>query len=166
MAVADTLHAGHPTSSQPPGRRPWRGASPAGQRHAAAAGRDIGRFSRRARGRGRARSIGPNGKVPGTPDPENALATIRAAGLLSTPPLILPRPHSITLDDKTVCITRKYLPACRMPTASTAATYRTRAQNRLLSSAELTGLLLARDEAGFESRPAAERPWPTSIWPR
>lgn len=99
--------------------------------------------------------IGPNGKVQGTPDPENALATIRAAGLLSTPPLILPRPHSITLDDKTVCIAE--VPPGLPHAYSINGRYLSRAgaQNRLLSSAELTGLLLARDEAGFESRPAA-----------
>ena len=100
--------------------------------------------------------IGPNGKVQGTPDPENALATIRAAGLLSTPPLILPRPHSITLDDKTVCIAGSASrPAACLQHQRPLPIARAGAQNRLLSSAELTGLLLARDEAGFESRPAA-----------
>ncbi len=98
--------------------------------------------------------IGPNGKVQGTPDPESALAAIQAAGLLSTPPLILPRPHSVVLGDKTICIAE--VPPGLPHAYSINGRYLSRAgaQNRLLSSAELVGLLLARTEAGFESRPA------------
>lgn len=99
--------------------------------------------------------IGPSGKIQGVTDPDGALATIQAAGLLSTPPLILPRPHVVALEDKTVCIAE--VPPGLPHAYSVNGRYlsRTDTQNRLLSSAELAGLLLARDETGFESRPAA-----------
>ncbi len=99
--------------------------------------------------------IGPNGKVQGAADPDAALATVQAAGLLSTPPLILPRPHRVALNDKTVYIAE--VPAGLPHAYSSNGRYlsRTGAQNRLLSSTELAALLLARDETGFESRPAA-----------
>ncbi len=100
--------------------------------------------------------VGPNGKLQGVADHDAAMATVQAAGLLSTPPLILPRPHRVALDDKIVCITE--VPPGLPHAYSLNGRYlsRTGAHNRLLSSAELAALLLARDEAGFESRPAAD----------
>lgn len=99
--------------------------------------------------------VGPNGKMQGIADHDAALATVQAAGLLSAPPLILPRPHRVAVDDKIVCIAE--VPPGLPHAYSINGRYlsRTGAQNRLLSSAELAALLLARDEAGFESRPAA-----------
>ncbi len=93
------------------------------------------------------------GKPTGISDPDAARAAVQAAGLLSAPPLILPQPGIVELDGRPVCVVE--VPSGLPHVYSVAGRYLTRAdrQNRLLSATELTGLLLARGEAGFESRP-------------
>lgn len=97
--------------------------------------------------------VAVTGKPQGLVAAEEALATIQAAGLLSNPPLILPRPQIVTTDGKSVCVAE--VPPGLPHAYSVSGRYLTRAgaQNRLLTSVELTGLLLARDESGFEARP-------------
>lgn len=94
------------------------------------------------------------GKVAGAPHSEEARAVAQAAGLLSAPPLILPVPQLVDLDGKTICVVE--VPPGLPHVYSLDGRYFTRTgdRNRLLSSTELTALLLARGEAGFESRAA------------
>ncbi len=94
------------------------------------------------------------GKVVGVAQPDEARAAVQAAGLLSTPPLILPLPQTVVLDGKAICLVE--VPPGLPHVYSLDGRYLTRAgdRNRLLSSTELTALLLARGEAGFESRAA------------
>lgn len=95
-----------------------------------------------------------NGKLAGLPDPQETRASIQAAGLLSTPPLILPLPQIVELDGGAVCLVE--VPPGLPHVYSLNGRYLTRigGRNRLLSATELTGLLLERGEAGFESRVA------------
>ncbi|MCX7669986.1 MAG: putative DNA binding domain-containing protein, partial [Anaerolineae bacterium] len=95
-----------------------------------------------------------NGKLVGVADPQEARASIQAAGLLSTPPLILPLPQIVELDGRAVCLVE--VPPGLPHVYSLNGRYLTRSggHNRLLSASELTGLLLERGEAGFESRVA------------
>ncbi len=97
--------------------------------------------------------ITPAGRAAGVSDPAEARAAIRAAGLLATPPLILPLPQLVEHDSKPFCLAE--VPPGLPHVYSLDGRYLTRsgAANRLLSATELTGLLLARGEAGFESRP-------------
>lgn len=98
--------------------------------------------------------ITPNGRPTGIPDPTEARAALQAAGLLTTPPLILPLPQWAEHEGKPLCLVE--VPPGLPHVYSLDGRYLTRtgAVNRLLSASELTGLLLARGEAGFESRPA------------
>jgi ATP-dependent DNA helicase RecG len=98
--------------------------------------------------------IAAGGKVVGVPDLADAQEGAQAAGLLSTPPLILPLPQVVALDGKQVCVVE--VPPGLPHVYSLGGRYLTRtgAQNRLLSTSELTGLLLERGEAGFELRAA------------
>jgi ATP-dependent DNA helicase RecG len=98
--------------------------------------------------------VSPAGKVAGIADAEAIRATIQAAGLLATPPLILPLPQLIELAGKLVCLVE--VPPGLPHVYSLSGRYLTRAdkENRLLTTSELSGLLLARSETGFESRPA------------
>ncbi len=98
--------------------------------------------------------VSANGKVLGVEDPDATRAAVQAAGLLAAPPLILPLPRMAVVDGKTLCVAE--VPPGLPHAYSLNGRYLTRgaASNRLLSSAELTALLLARDEAGFEARPA------------
>jgi ATP-dependent DNA helicase RecG len=102
--------------------------------------------------------IGVNtaGRPAGIPDIGEARAVLQAAGLLASPPLILPLPQTIEVDGKTVCLAE--VPPGLPHVYSVDGRYLTRtgAQNRLLSAGELSALLLARGEAGFESRPVAD----------
>ncbi len=98
--------------------------------------------------------VAPGGKAQGLIGPEAARASIQEAGLLATPPLILPPPQIVSLDGKAFCLAE--VPPGLPHAYSLNGRYLSRAGagNRVLSSAELAGLLLARDEAGFEARPA------------
>jgi len=98
--------------------------------------------------------VAAGGKVAGVPDLAEAQQSAQAAGLLSTPPLILPLPQVVALDGKQVCVVE--VPPGLPHVYSLGGRYLTRtgAQNRLLSTSELTGLLLERGEAGFELRAA------------
>jgi ATP-dependent DNA helicase RecG len=98
--------------------------------------------------------VTPAGKVTGIADPEAIRATVQAAGILATPPLILPLPQIVELDGKPICLVEA--PPGLPHVYNLGGRYLTRAgkENRLLTSSELSGLLLARSEAGFESRPA------------
>jgi ATP-dependent DNA helicase RecG len=94
------------------------------------------------------------GKVTGVPHADEARAVAQAAGLLSTPPLILPLPQIAEINGKPVCIVE--VPPGLPHVYSLDGRYLTRVgdRNRLLATSELTGLLLERGEAGFESRAA------------
>jgi len=104
--------------------------------------------------------VAAGGKVAGVPDLADAQESAQAAGLLSTPPLILPLPQVVALDGKQVCVVE--VPPGLPHVYSLGGRYLTRtgvrpalgAQNRLLSTSELTGLLLERGAAGFELRAA------------
>ncbi|MCX6028227.1 MAG: putative DNA binding domain-containing protein [Chloroflexi bacterium] len=98
--------------------------------------------------------VTPAGKVAGVTSADEARTAVQAAGLLSTPPLILPLPQIVELDGKPICLVE--VPPGLPHVYSLAGRYLTRTgrENRLLTTSELSGLLLARSEAGFESRPA------------
>jgi ATP-dependent DNA helicase RecG len=97
--------------------------------------------------------INAAGRPTGIADAGETRATLQTAGLLASPPLILPLPQTIEVDGKTVCSVE--VPPGLPHVYSMDGRYLTRtgAQNRLLSAGELSALLLARGEAGFESRP-------------
>jgi len=96
------------------------------------------------------------GRPTGIPDVEETRAALQTAGLLASPPLILPLPRTIEVDGKAVCLVE--VPPGLPHVYSMDGRYLTRtgAQNRLLSAGELSALLLARGEAGFESRPVPD----------
>ncbi len=100
--------------------------------------------------------IAPSGRPQGIADPDEALDTVQAAELLATPPLIIPVPQVVEYADRRICLIE--VPPGLPHAYSLNGRYLTRTGtiNRLLSSAELAGLLLARAEAGFEARPAPE----------
>jgi ATP-dependent DNA helicase RecG len=95
-----------------------------------------------------------SGKPTGIADSADTRAVVHAAGLLAFPPLILPLPQAVEHEGKQFCLVE--VPPGLPQVYSVDGRYLTRtgAQNRLLSAAELGALLLARGEAGFESRPA------------
>lgn len=79
---------------------------------------------------------------------------VQAAGLMASPPLILPPPRFVALDGKRIAAAE--VPPGMPHAYNLNGRYLTRAGagNRLLSAPELTALLLSRDVAGFEARPA------------
>lgn len=93
------------------------------------------------------------GRPTGIADTGEAQLTLRTAGLLASPPLILPLPQTVDIEGKAVCLIE--VPPGLPHVYSVDGRYLTRtgAQNRLLSAGELSALLLARGETGFESRP-------------
>jgi len=97
-----------------------------------------------------------SGRATGLPNLEEAQAAIQAAGLLTSPPLILPLPHMVEHDEKKLLLVE--VPPGLPHVYSMDGRYltRTAGQNRLLSASELSALLLARGESGFESRPAPD----------
>ncbi len=106
--------------------------------------------------------VSPTGKVTGLDGADAARpaaqALVQEAGLLATPPLILPLAAFVDVGGKTVCVAQ--VPP-DMPHAYnlngrylTRSGGRTGPTSRLLSASELTVLLLSRAEAGFEARPA------------
>ena len=100
--------------------------------------------------------INTAGRPTGIADAGETRAVLQTAGLLASPPLILPLPQTIAVDGKTVCSVE--VPPGLPHVYSMDGRYLTRtgAQNRLLSAGELSALLLARGEAGFESRPVPD----------
>jgi ATP-dependent DNA helicase RecG len=100
--------------------------------------------------------VSAGGKPQGL-DPAGETAArelIQAAGLMAGPPLILPPARIISLDGKRIAAAE--VPPGMPHAYSVNGRYLTRsgATNRLLSAPELTALLLSRDVAGFEARPA------------
>ncbi len=95
-----------------------------------------------------------NGRPVGVKDGAVAVKSVHAAGLLVTPPLLLPAASLVEIAGKTVCLA--VVPPGMPHVYSLNGRYlgRAGARNRLLSAAELTALLLSRDESGFEARPA------------
>jgi len=98
--------------------------------------------------------VGANGRLIGVGDPNEARALVEAAGLLPFPPLILPLPRLVEHEGKLLCVVE--VPPGLPHVYSLDGRYLTRsgAQNRLLTTTELSALLLERGEAGFEARPA------------
>lgn len=103
--------------------------------------------------------VSPSGKVSGADDTAEGRAAaqtlVQEAGLLATPPLILPLAEFVTLSGgKTICVAQ--VPPGMPHAYNLNGRYLTRtgSTNRLLSAPELTTLLLSRAEAGFEARPA------------
>jgi ATP-dependent DNA helicase RecG len=97
--------------------------------------------------------VSSGGRLTGIDDPEQERAAVQAAQLLVSPPLILPMPQFVHLQETTVCALE--VPPGLPHAYSVGGRYLTRAgkQNRLLSTSELSSLLLERSEAGFEGRP-------------
>ena len=91
------------------------------------------------------------GRVAGIEDVEQERETVQAAELLPSPPLILPLPEMAQIEDKIVCVVE--VPPGMPHVYALNGRYLTRAgaRNRRLTTAELSGLLLQRSEAGFES---------------
>ncbi len=96
--------------------------------------------------------VTPAGKIAGVASAHEARAAVQAAGLLSTPPLILPLPQIVDLGGKTICVVEAPPGLPHVYSLDGRYFTRTGAQNRLLTTSELTGLLLERGETGFESR--------------
>jgi ATP-dependent DNA helicase RecG len=96
--------------------------------------------------------VGAGGRVNGVEDPTEEREVVQAAGLLSTPPLILPRPQLVEYQGKTICVVE--VPPGLPHVYSLGGRYLTRTgrNNRLLTTGELSSLLLERGEAGFEGR--------------
>ena len=92
------------------------------------------------------------GKVAGVTSADEARGVAQAAGLLSAPPLILPLPQIVELGGKLVCVVE--VPPGMPHVYSLDGRYLTRSgdRNRLLTTSELTGLLLERGETGFDAR--------------
>jgi ATP-dependent DNA helicase RecG len=102
--------------------------------------------------------VSASGRLTGTEDEALGDAALRgavqSAALLASPPLILPPARVVTVEGKRVGVAE--VPPGLPHAYSLNGRYLTRsaAANRLLSPSELTGLLLSRDVAGFEARPA------------
>jgi ATP-dependent DNA helicase RecG len=98
--------------------------------------------------------VAAGGRPQGVADPDGALDTVQQAELLAAPPLIVPLPQIVEYEGRTLCVIE--IPPGLPHAYNLGGRYLTRtgALNRLLSSAELAGLLLGREEAGYEARPA------------
>jgi len=96
--------------------------------------------------------VSAGGRVVGIEDVDQERETVQAAELLPSPPLILPMPEMVQLEDKAVCVVE--VPPGLPHVYALNGRYLTRAgmRNRLLTTTELSGLLLERSEAGFEAR--------------
>ncbi len=95
-----------------------------------------------------------SGIIRGVRDPDAATDKALAAGLRCEPPLILPRPESVTLDDKTILLIQV---APGLPHAyGLRGKYLARAgkKNVTLGPRQLRQLLRERGESSFESLPA------------
>jgi ATP-dependent DNA helicase RecG len=92
------------------------------------------------------------GKIAGVTSADEARAVAQAAGLLSAPPLILPLPQIVEFGGKTICLVE--VPPGLPHVYNLDGRYLTRTgdRNRLLTTSELTGLLLERGETGFDAR--------------
>jgi ATP-dependent DNA helicase RecG len=99
--------------------------------------------------------VTPAGRPTGLPNPAETLAAVEAALLLPMPPLILPRPRLLEAGGQMVCLVEAPPGLPHAYSLNGRYLVRTAKENRLLSSAELTSLLLQRGETGFETRPAA-----------
>ncbi len=101
--------------------------------------------------------VSPSGRVLGIEDADHEQATVQEAELQASPPLILPMPEVVQLHDNAVCVVQ--VPPGLPHAYALNGRYLTRAgtHNRLLTTTELSSLLLQRSEAGFEARavPAA-----------
>lgn len=99
--------------------------------------------------------IDPNGgAVRGIRDPDSAMDKALAAGLRCEPPLILPRPETAALDDKTILVIQVSpgLPHAYGLRGKYLA--RTGKKNVALGPRQLRQLLRERGEANFEALPA------------
>ncbi len=100
--------------------------------------------------------VSASGKAQGIGEATDAAVRelVQAAGLMASPPLILPPPRIVSLDGKPVAVIT--VPPGMSHAYNLNGRYLSRsgAGNRLLSAPELTALLLSRDIAGFEARPA------------
>lgn len=94
------------------------------------------------------------GRPTGITDPDGVKADVQAALLLATPPLILPLPRLVEHEGKLFCLVE--VPPGLPHAYSLNGRYLTRdgKANRILTSTELSSLLLQRGEASFEARPA------------
>ena len=91
-------------------------------------------------------------KIVGVQDVDIAREMMASAALLPTPPLILPMPEVIQVDDKTLCVSQ--VPPGLPHVYSLRGQYLVRdgRETRPLMPHELRILLLNRSEAGFESQ--------------
>ena len=98
--------------------------------------------------------IGVTGK--GKPQTNNDGEALRdkviEAGLLTDPPLILPTPRLVTMDEASVAVVEVPSGLPHIYSLGGAYLTRTQRQNRPLTTPELRRLLLERGEAGFEDQ--------------
>jgi len=97
--------------------------------------------------------VATGGRLTGVEDAAAARALFQAAGLLSTPPLILSLPQIVEHNGRQLCVGE--VPPGLPHVYNLGGRYLTRAgpANRLLTASELSSLLFERGEAGFEAQP-------------
>ncbi|HSN78498.1 MAG TPA: ATP-binding protein [Anaerolineae bacterium] len=95
--------------------------------------------------------VGASGQVAGLSAPALARDQAVAAALMAEPPLVLPLPEIVALDGRELCVV--HVPPGLSQVYSIKGEYLTRAgkENRVMSTAELRTLLIARGEGHFES---------------
>ncbi len=95
--------------------------------------------------------INAGGQPAGLSAPEMARDQAVAAALMAEPPLVLPLPEIVSLDGRALCAL--HVPPGLSQVYSIKGQYLTRAgkENRVMSTAELRTLLIARGEGHFES---------------
>jgi ATP-dependent DNA helicase RecG len=91
------------------------------------------------------------GQPAGLSSPELVRDQAEAAALTAEPPLVLPLPEIVTLDGRALCVV--HVPPGLSQVYSIKGQYLTRAgkENRVMSTAELRNLLIARGEGHFEA---------------
>ncbi|MER2599783.1 MAG: ATP-binding protein [Caldilineales bacterium] len=91
------------------------------------------------------------GILPGLSDPPRARDQALEAALLAEPPLVLPLPELIRIGERTVCLL--HVPPGLSQVYHLKGQYWLRAgkENRVMTTAELRALLIARGEAHFEA---------------
>jgi ATP-dependent DNA helicase RecG len=95
--------------------------------------------------------VGASGQAVGLSAPALARDQAVAAALMAEPPLVLPLPEIVALDGRDLCVV--HVPPGLSQVYSIKGQYLARAgkENRVMSTAELRTLLIARGEGHFES---------------
>lgn len=95
--------------------------------------------------------VGAAGQVAGLSAPAATRDQALAAALMAEPPLVLPLPELVTVDGRDLCVV--HVPPGLSQVYSIKGQYLVRAgrENRVMSTAELRTLLIARGEGHFEA---------------